>query len=204
MRLTTIFALGLALCGVGCDDDSASMGGGMDMAALGVSDGADDWDDAARPHGSAGVNTALTKPFETDKTAREEAGRVQPGAASDVADVRRAVRGDLASSTGSTACAAISRSPTRARMAARQVSTARSPAFGERPLCSTPRSGCTGAGTISPSRSGRSRIGAGELRRSHAARYGHRHHATRCCRRDLTGGVTDGSQRRRGHGDWRR
>jgi hypothetical protein len=69
MRLTTIFALGLALCGVGCDDDTTSMGGGMDMAASEFPTAPTIGTTQLDRMGRAGVNTALTDPFYTDATA---------------------------------------------------------------------------------------------------------------------------------------
>lgn len=70
-RLTTIFALGLALAAGGCDDDTTGTTGGMDMAAsmfpAAPAIGGTQLDRMAR----AGVNTALTDPFFTDKTAHE-------------------------------------------------------------------------------------------------------------------------------------
>jgi|SRR6185312_6196881 len=67
-RLTMIFSLAIALCGVGCDDDTTSPGGGMmDMAAsefpAAPTIGATQLDRMGR----AGVNTALTDPFFTVK-----------------------------------------------------------------------------------------------------------------------------------------
>ncbi len=72
MRLTTIFALGLALCGVGCDDDTTSMGGGtMDMAASEFPAAPTIGTTQLDRMGRAGVNTALTDPFFTVKTDHE-------------------------------------------------------------------------------------------------------------------------------------
>ena len=68
MRITTIFALGLALAGVGCDDDTTSMGGNMDMAASEFPTAPTVGTTTLDRMGRAGVNTALTAPFVTDKT----------------------------------------------------------------------------------------------------------------------------------------
>ncbi|HEY2745945.1 MAG TPA: hypothetical protein VGL86_15020, partial [Polyangia bacterium] len=69
MRLTTIFALGLALGAVGCDDDTSSKGGGMDMAASEFPTAPTIGTTQLDRMGRAGINTALTDPFYTDKTA---------------------------------------------------------------------------------------------------------------------------------------
>jgi len=67
-RLTTIFALALALAAAGCGDDTTSMGG-MDMAASEFPAAPTIGTTQLDRMGRAGVNTALTDPFYTDKTA---------------------------------------------------------------------------------------------------------------------------------------
>ena len=67
-RAMTIFALGLALASVGCDDDT-SKGGTMDMAASEFPTAPTIGTTQLDRMGRAGVNTALTDPFYTDKTA---------------------------------------------------------------------------------------------------------------------------------------
>ena len=71
MRLTTIFALGLAIAGVGCDDDTTSMGGNMDMAASEFPAAPTVGTTTLDRMGRAAINTALTDPFDTDKTAHD-------------------------------------------------------------------------------------------------------------------------------------
>lgn len=71
MRLTTIFALGLAAAAVGgCDDDTTS-GGSMDMAASEFPAAPSVGTTQLDRMGRAGVNTALTDPFFTVKADHE-------------------------------------------------------------------------------------------------------------------------------------
>ena len=71
MRLTTIFALALAATAAGgCDDDTTS-GGNMDMAASEFPAAPTVGSTQLDRMGRAGVNTALTDPFNTDKTDHE-------------------------------------------------------------------------------------------------------------------------------------
>ena len=71
-RLTMIFSLAIAVCGVGCDDDTTSTGGGMmDMAASEFPAAPAIGTTVLDRMGRAGVNTALTDPFFTVKADHE-------------------------------------------------------------------------------------------------------------------------------------
>lgn len=69
--LTMVLALGLAAASVGCGDDTTSSGGGMDMAVSMFPAAPAIGGTQLDRMGRAGVNTALTDPFFTDKTAHE-------------------------------------------------------------------------------------------------------------------------------------
>jgi hypothetical protein len=68
--ITMMLALGLAAMSVGCDDDTTG-GGGMDMAASMFPAAPAIGTTQLDRMGRAGVNTALTDPFFTDKTMHE-------------------------------------------------------------------------------------------------------------------------------------
>jgi hypothetical protein len=69
--MTMMLALGLGAMSVGCDDDTTSNGGGPDMAASMFPAAPAIATTQLDRMGRAGVNTALTDPFYTDKTAHE-------------------------------------------------------------------------------------------------------------------------------------
>jgi len=72
IRWTMMVALGLALTAAGCDDDTTTTGGGgMDMAASMFPAAPAIGTTMLDRMGRAGVNTALTDPFFTDKTMHE-------------------------------------------------------------------------------------------------------------------------------------
>lgn len=70
-KLTMTLALGLAAMSVGCDDDTTSGGGGSDMAASMFPAAPTPGSTQLDRMGRAAINTALTDPFNTDKTAHD-------------------------------------------------------------------------------------------------------------------------------------